>query len=447
VIITLIRPNLGINTHTAKPFVDKGAMEPLEMAVLAALTPSKHQIKFFDDRIETINYDEPTHLVGITVEIYTARRAYEIATEYRKRNVKVVLGGMHPTLMPEEAACNADAVVAGDAETIWEKVIYDAEHHNLQPYYYGQPGIPHPKIIPRKDIYQLKNYMPYYLIQFGRGCRYACSYCAISVYFNKNCYYRSVNDVIAEIEKQGTDFLFFVDDNIVAQPQLAKELFKALIPLKIKWMGQGSLDMTKDLELMRLMQKSGCLGNVIGFETVSEKGLKLLNKTPNIGISNNFSEQIKILNDHGLSNWAAFVIGHDSETEQTMQETLQFALKHKFAFAAFNILMPYPKTELYNQLHSENRLLYDEKWWIHNDYKFNTAAFIPKNMTPEQLTKQCAALKKEWSSFSSIITRTLNIRNLKSAAGITMLLRLNILFRIEALKKHKLKLGYTSKTL
>ena len=130
-----------------------------------------------------------------------------------------------------------------------------------------------------------------------------------------------------------------------------------------------------------------------------------------------------------------------------MQETLQFALKHKFAFAAFNILMPYPKTELYNQLHSENRLLYDEKWWIHNDYKFNTAAFIPKNMTPEQLTKQCAALKKEWSSFSSIITRTLNIRNLKSAAGITMLLRLNILFRIEALKKHKLKLGYTSKTL
>ena len=267
--ITLIKPNIGRLEHSL--YVDEGRMEPLQLGVLAGLTPADTEVVLHDDRCEEIPYDDPTDLVAITVETFTARRAYEIAGEYEKRGVRVVLGGFHPTLAPEEAAQHADSIVRGDAETVWGRVIDDARRGDLRIEYRGEPGPPQPGRVPRRDLFRGKGYLPITLMQFGRGCRYGCRYCAISSFFCRHHHTRPVDEVVEEIESQNRRLIFFVDDNIVADHRAAKELFRALIPLKIRWVSQASLDMVDDPDLMDLMARSGCLGHVIGFEPVPRK--------------------------------------------------------------------------------------------------------------------------------------------------------------------------------
>ena len=172
--ITLIKPNIGRMEHSL--YVDEGRMEPLQLGILAALTPPDIEVALYDDRMEAIPYDEPTDLVGITVETYTARRAYEIAGEFRRRGVTVVMGGMHATLIPEEVAEHADAVFLGDAEFLWAQVIEDARRRCLQPMYQAPVGIPQPGTLTRRDLFRGKGYLPITLMQFSRGCRFSCTF-------------------------------------------------------------------------------------------------------------------------------------------------------------------------------------------------------------------------------------------------------------------------------
>ncbi len=281
-------------------------MEPLEMAVLAGLTPQHIEVVLHDDRLEAIPFDEPTDLVAISVQTFTARRAYEIAQEYRKRGTAVIMGGMHVTLLPDEAAKYADSVYLGDAEFLWDRVVADAERGRLKPRYEAKVGVPHPGRFPNRDIYTGKRYLPLTLLQFSRGCRSACTYCATSAYSKQSHYVRQVSEVIEEIERLQTRFLFFVDDNIVSDPEAAKDLFRALIPLKVKWVSQASIDMTRDYELMDLMVRSGCLGNVIGFESLDIRNLEGVGKAPNYySVESQYADQLKILRNNGLQTWAA----------------------------------------------------------------------------------------------------------------------------------------------
>lgn len=448
--LTLIKPTIGQileNPHDprGKPYIDEARMEPLQLAVIAGLTPPDVEVVMYDDRIEQIPYDEPTDLVAITVEIFTAKRAYEIAGEYRKRNVPVIVGGIHPSVVPEESSQYADSVCIGDAEFIWNEVIADVQEGKLKPFYHSRAGCPQNGTIPRKDIFKGKGYLPISLIQFGRGCRHSCNYCITSVYFNAKCFYRRVDDVIREIQSQKKRLFFFVDDNIVADMPLAKKLFRALIPLKIKWVGQASIEMTRDAELMDLMQKSGCLGHVVGFEAITESGLKALNKSPNLECSSGYKKEIEIIKDHGLNLWAAFVLGHDEDTFDTFARTLEFALENKFWFAAYNVLMPYPKTELYRQLESDNRLLFDGKWWLDPDFRFNHASFLPKHMSPDELTAEAFDIRRKWNSIGSILRRSFNIKaNMNLFKSIACYAYYNGLFRKEAFKKQSMKLGRES---
>ncbi len=442
--LTLIKPAIGrliLDKNRSETYRDGSRMEPLQLASIAGLTPHDIEVVMYDDRIEKIPFDEPTDLVAITVEIFTARRAYEIVESFKHRGVHTLIGGIHASLFPEEVSGYADTVVLGDAEFIWEKVIEDARKKRLQKFYFSKPGVPPSGLFPDKRIFKGKDYLPISLTQFGRGCPFACNFCAISAYFEKSYYQRNVSDTINEIELDGRKFFFFVDDNIVADKEAAKQLFKALIPLKIRWVGQASIDMVNDAELMNLMQKSGCLGLVIGFESISENGLRTLDKKPNMFCGNNYAEPIKIVHDHGIFIWAAFTMGHDDETKESIEETYLFARKNKVAFAAFNILLPYPGTPLYQKLKEENRLLYDDKWWLHKDYAFNHAAFIPKHMTPDELTQCCYDIKKKWSSYSSIAARLINPVTLKSIWKIGILLRYSLLFRSENWLKRYLRLG------
>ncbi|MEZ4851269.1 MAG: hypothetical protein R3B93_22170 [Bacteroidia bacterium] len=205
--ITFIKPKIG-RLGGGSPFVDEARMEPLQIGVLAALTPPDVEIAFYDDRMEEVPFDDPTDLVAITVETFTARRSYEIASEYRKRGVPVIMGGIHAKLIPEEVAEHADSVFLGDAEGLWHQVVEDVRRHQLKPWYHSDVGVPHPNVIPRRDIYEGKKYLPTSLMQFGRGCRYGCTFCAISKYFDKKHFIREVKEVVREIESMPRKVIF-----------------------------------------------------------------------------------------------------------------------------------------------------------------------------------------------------------------------------------------------
>lgn len=439
--IILIKPNIGRREHSL--YVDEGRMEPLQLGMLAALIPEEHEVILFDDRIEDIDFDTPADLVAITVETFTARRAYEISEGFRQRNIPVIMGGIHANLVRDEVQAHCDSIFLGDSEFLWGEVIDDLEKGRLKPVYKAEIGVQPCAVFPRRDVFRGKGYLPISLLQFGRGCPYTCTFCAVTKYFDKRHYTRQIDQVLEEIDTQKRKFLFFVDDNIIANPAAAKDLFRELAPLKVRWVSQASIDVTNDLELMDLMMGSGCLGNVVGFESIEEESLREMRKGPSMQHwQTGFADQIEILRDHGHQTWAAFAIGFDNDTVESIQATQAFARANKFAFAAFNILMPYPGTPLYAQLKAEDRLLYDGKWWLHPEYRFNHAAFKPKNMTAQELTEVAFDVRSKFNRISSIFARAFDFKtNMRTPYRLGVYLAYNPLFRKETFKKQGLILG------
>lgn len=439
--ITFIKPNIGRSEHSL--YVDEGRMEPLMLAVLAGMTPPDVEVELFDDRMEPIPYDAPTDLVAITVETYTARRAYEISAEYRARGVPVILGGMHPTLISVEAQQHADSIFLGDAETVWAQVVEDTKRGRLQKTYRGPPGIGQiGNTMPRRDLFKGKGYLPLTLMQFSRGCRFACQFCAVSQYFERKTYTRRIDEVLQEIEEQDRRFVFFIDDNIASDRKALRELCRALIPMKIHWVSQASLDVTRDIGLMDLMTESGCMGNVTGFESITPESLRETKKSPNIPHFTNYQREVEVLRNHGMQTWAAFTLGYDGDTRDSILATMDFALRNRFTFAAFNILMPYPGTPLYWKLEKEGRLLYDGKWWLHPEYRFNNAAFIPKNMSPDELTEVCHAIRKKFNGIPSLVYRFADVKtNLRTLWRVWVYWYYTTIFRKEVYKKHGMRFG------
>ena len=228
--------------------------------------------------------------------------------------------------------------------------------------------------------------------------------------------------------------------------EAVKKLLRELIPLKIRWVSQGSLDMTEDDELMDLIVESGGQGLVVGFESVNPENVKAMRKACNLSRKfkgwDCYARQVEILRKHHLQTWASFTLGHDHDTVESIQDTFQFAEESKFCFAAFNILMPYPGTHLYNRLESEGRLLWDGKWWLHPEYRFNYAAYIPKNMTPDELTGAVWQIRKRWNSVGSIWKRMWDFEtHLNSPHRLGMYLTYNKLYALEAWTKHGMFFG------
>ncbi len=440
--VTFIKPNLGRLADGA-PFIDKARMEPLQLAVLAGLTPPGVEVELVDDRVDPIPYDEPTDLVAITIESFTARRGYEIADEFRSRRVPVVIGGMHATLIPDEVAGHADAVFTGDGEGAWPQVVADAHDGRLRPRYDGGLGRPQAGALPRRDLFRGKGYLPLSLLQFGRGCRHRCEFCAVGEYFGHHQWTRPVDEVVAEVRAQPRRNLFFVDDNLIADPEAAKALLRALVPLRIRWVSQATVDQVHDPELMALFVESGCLGTVIGFESLDPENLRAMRKGANLAGFDGYAGAVAELRRRGLQTWAAFVVGYDHDTSGSIAATCEWAIEQRFTFAAYNVLMPYPGTPLYDRLAAEGRLLYDGTWWLHPAYRFNHAAFRPARMTPDQLTEAAWACRRRWNSPSSIVRRALDPRtNMSSPFRAALYWAYNPLYRSESFKRQGLRLGF-----
>lgn len=449
--VTFIKPNIGRMEHSL--YIDEGRMEPLQLGVIAGMTPPDVECKLYDDRLEGIPYDEPTDLVAITVETYTARRSYEIAGEYRERGVKVIMGGFQPTLIREECLQYADSIYIGDAETLWREAVEDARAGKLKRIYETEAGVPqHQGTMPRRDLFRGKGYLPITLMQFSRGCRFACDFCAIAVFFKRTNFVRRTREVLDEIEAQDRKFVFFVDDNFLSNHEAAKAFLRDLIPMRIRWVSQASVDMTNDPELMQLLVDSGCVGNVIGFESISPGSLREMKKGPNFlgGAARNplkagwdkYQAQCDILRDHHLQTWAAFTLGHDHDTFASIKDTLDWAMYNKFCFSAFNILMPYPGTGLYERLEREDRHLYGGTWWLHPDYKFNHCAFRPRQMTPDELTEAAWYCRSRWNTVGSIWRRMWDFKtHLSCPARLGVYLGYNPLFAKEVFKKQGMLFG------
>lgn len=398
--ITFIHPGMG--KKAGHKYIGTWKMEPLTYAVLKALLPPQVETEFFDDRIELIDYETATDIVMMSVETYTARRAYAISARFRKRGIKVILGGYHVTAMPDEAKQYCDCIVTGNAETVMAQLLEDCRNRALKDIYAGENGYVG-NLQPDRTVYSSKKYLPLALAETGRGCFHKCDFCSITSYYSCKYYKRDIAQIVEDIKNSGRKYHFLIDDNLMADKENAKKLFEALIPLKIKWVSQGTINMGSDAAMLKLMKRSGCEVMLIGFESLCNDNLRLMNK--NINLSNTERDTlIKNIHKAGIGIYATFVFGYDNDTEKTFDDTFAFAKKHKFYIAAFNHLLPLPCTPLFERLKAEGRLLQD-KWWLDGGYYFGDVAFAPKNMTAERLSELCQNARRKYSNFGNIVKR------------------------------------------
>lgn len=394
--IAFIRPNLYAGRSS-------DAMEPLCFAILKGLTPNDVETVLYDERLEEVPVDETCDLVAMTVETYTARRAYEIAASYRDRGIPVVMGGYHPTFLPEEVLLHADSAVKGDAEGVWPKIVEDARRGQLADFYCSDEFPSIEAINYDRSIFKGKKYAPVSLVQYGRGCKFNCDFCSIRAFYGSNLRQRPIEDLIREISGLKSRHIFFVDDNIFVNPVKAKELFQALIPLKIKWSCQVSIDVIKDRELLPLMQRAGCVTALVGFESLDSANLKQMNKGWNVKFAA-YEEALKQFADAGIMIYGTFVFGYDYDSPGSFHAAVEFSQKNRFWLANFNPLTPTPGARLYDRLLKEGRMIH-EKWWLDPAYRYGQATFIPIGMSADELTEGCFKARQSFNSWQSLLHR------------------------------------------
>ena len=397
--VTFILPAIG--KKPGKKYIGTWKMEPLTIAQLKALTPRSIDTELFDDRLELIDYETRTDLVCITVETYTAKRSYKIAARFRERGIPVVMGGYHVTLCPEEAELYCDSVIIGNAETVWKQMLSDAKKGTLKRRYTGVTA--EYDVSPDKSIFTGKPYLPVSLVETGRGCIHRCEFCSISKFYCSRYYCRSHDLVVNDLRNSKYRYTFLVDDNLVANRKNAIELFRRITPLGKKWAGQGTLSMAKDKKLLKAMKDSGCEIILIGFESLNKENLRQMNKSFNYALGER-DELVKRIHDAGIGIYATFVFGYDNDDEHTIEDALAFAKKHNFYTSAFNHLLPFPNTPLYDRLKAENRLIYD-KWWLADGYNYGELAFHPKKLSAEKLSRLCRDARKEFSAPMTVLSR------------------------------------------
>jgi radical SAM superfamily enzyme YgiQ (UPF0313 family) len=380
----------------------------LSLATVAALFPRGTKIEIINDSIEEIDYAEKVDLVGITSITSTAPRAYEIADRFREKGVPVIMGGMHASALPLEAIGHADSIVMGEAEGQIKPLVNDFKNGKLKKFYSSKKRPDLKKIpLPRTDLYQNKNkyYKELHMIQTTRGCPFNCDFCTVTHFFGQSYRTRSIEDIVREIKTVSRrTVIFFVDDNIAGNPKYAKKLFKALIPLNIKWFGQASLILAKNRELLRLAARSGCISLFMGIESVSQSSLKEVGKSMNR--VEDYKESIKIIHDHGIAIIGAFIFGFDSDKRSVFEETVSFIDRNQIELASLAILTPLPGTRLYDRMEEAGRII-SRDW---SKYTVGEVVFQPKLLTVEELQEGYYWSRKQLSSLRSIAKRTFHLR-------------------------------------
>lgn len=430
--ILFMRPNLA-------PCRSSDAMEPLVFAILRALTPARITSELLDERLAPIPLDRSPDLVAITVETFTARRAYQIADAYRHRGIPVVLGGYHPTLCPEEASGHADAIVIGDAEGAWPDVLADAEAGTLRPRYAAPPE-PLDGLRYDRSLFAGKRYRPIRLVQYGRGCRFQCDFCSIHAFYGSDRRQRPLPEMVAELGTLNARHVFFIDDNLFTHAHQVDALCDAVRPLGIHWSCQISLDIASDPDRVRRMAEAGCLSMTIGFESLEPGNLRQMGKRCNLRYRD-YHDMIGMIREAGIMVYGTFVFGYDHDTPESFDRTLDFAQRAKLFLANFNPLTPTPGTPLFRRLAEEDRLLHP-RWWLDPDYHYGQAIFRPRGMTPEQLEEGCYRARTTFNRYRSIAARALDrSANLRTPYHALVFGAANLVSRREIRRKQGLVMG------
>lgn len=432
--IVFIRPSM----FGKKP---KDAMQPLIFAIIKSLTPKDIEISFFDELVEEIPRDLRADAVAITVDTFSARRAYKLAGFFREKGSKVIMGGFHPTMMPEECLEHADAVAIGEAEDTWAAILEDLKNNTLKDRYYSRNDTELSRVEYDYSVFEGKKYNRIGLVQFGRGCKFSCDFCSIHAFYKDSVRCREISEIVDEIRRRKEKYLFFIDDNIFANEEKARELFSALVPLKKKWFCQISIDAARDVEMLKLMKRAGCMLLLIGFESLNIDNLRMMKKGANIK-NIDYGEIISNIYDCGLMIYGTFVIGYDYDTVESVRDTVKFAIDNRFSIANFNPLMPMPGTTLYERLKAENRLVHD-RWWIDDSYSYGDAMLVPEKLTGEQLKEACKSARYEFNSYKNIFKRLFGggRANAVSAENMAVYLIANFISRKEIMSKQGRKLG------
>jgi radical SAM superfamily enzyme YgiQ (UPF0313 family) len=436
--LTLVHPCIG--RRRGQRYIRTWQMEPLPPALIAGLTPPEVEVRFHDDRMEDVPFDEPTDLVAMSVETYTARRAYQIASEYRRRGVPVVMGGFHASLCTLEVSRWADAVVVGEAEEVWPRVLDDFRHGRLEKVYRQEGRVGLRGVSPDRRIFRGKRYLSVGLVEAGRGCHFRCDFCAVQTMFGASQTRRPTEEIVAELAgMRDRRLVFFVDDNITSHPSATKELLRALIPLELRWVGQASINAAHDEELLSLMARSGCQGVLIGFESLDPANLAAMNKDFNL-MKGGYEVALANLRRHGIRLYGTFVFGYDGDTPQSFARTVEFARDHGFYIAAFNHLTPFPGTALYQRLEQEQRLLY-EAWWTDPAYSYNVVPFTPRGMSAEDVERGCVEARRSFYSWPSIARRAFDPVNRASLFMFRNYFLINALHRADVEGRNHYPLG------
>jgi len=394
--ILLISPTIAPNRRTNKELM----MPQLALYILEGLTPPEHEVTIIEEETEDIDLDQECDLVGISCMTANAPRAYELCSEFKKRGKTVVLGGVHPTILPDEALQHADCVVKGEAEGIWPIVLEDFENNELKQTY-KDPDPDLSKYVP-KDFSSLtkKRLLNLIPITTTRGCPYNCDFCCVTDLFGKKIRHIPVENIVRDIKESKAKNFMFLDDNIIGDPEYAKEMFKAIKPLNINWGGQASISLlVKDTELMQLAADSGCKVLFLGIESIGEEQSKSFKKS--IKEIKELEDSLKKIKEMGILIHASIVFGLDSDKKGIFDETVKFLIKNKVSTVSFNVLTPYPGTKVYEDLKNENRLTTRD--WRYYDH--NTVVFEPKNMSRYELQMGKTGARKKFYSISSVLKR------------------------------------------
>jgi radical SAM superfamily enzyme YgiQ (UPF0313 family) len=351
------------------------------------------------------------------------------------------MGGFHATLAPDEVAQHAEAVVIGEAETIWPEVIDDARSGRLQKRYRADSPPDLSLIRYDRSLFDGKRYLPVRLVETTRGCRFPCDFCAIQSFFDRTARHRPIADILADLGARGpaARFHFFVDDNFAADIEFAAELADAVAPLNLRWVTQMSINAAHDDALLARLKAAGCVGVLIGFETLDPKILRQMRKNFN-AMKGGYRVALANLRYHGIRVYGTFVFGYGPYREEAFCEAAEFAIDERMYIAAFNHLTPFPGTPLFKRLRQEGRLL-QEAWWLDPSYRYNDLPFRPDGAEPGDIRKGCLEARRRFYSWSSIAQRGMDRVNRADPIMARNFLPINLMHRFELSKRDRFPLG------
>jgi radical SAM superfamily enzyme YgiQ (UPF0313 family) len=396
----------------------------LSLPTLAAYTPPGATVEIVDEKYSALPDGRGYDLVGITAMTPLAPRAYRIADAFRRRGIPVILGGYHPTVLPDEAQEHADSVCIGEAETLWPSIVEDAMAGRLKARYRSEtfPCLEQTPP-PRRDLLQIPRakrfeHINLYFLQTTRGCPFRCSFCAVTSVLGGKLRHRPVVEIEAEIESLGIrrldrgqqrdrfrNIVFFTDDNIVGRRSYAKDLLRMVATFNLKWVGQASTNVADDPEILTLLRDSGCMGLAVGFETLSQKNIRDVGK--GVNRTQEYLQRIRTIHAYGIGLAGNFIFGFDHDDPNTFAEVVRFVDAARLDGFYYSLLTPYPGTPLYEQVRAEGRLL-ETDWSL---YDTDHVVYRPARMDAETLLRGYRWAWRRSLTYRSILTRLLGSRN------------------------------------